>query len=152
MSNKNVGFQALVVLLAFTIVPLVCADHDGVRSLRGTVEIDQPNKAAELKKWQHDTGPIERNYVQQPPLIPHHIKGYKINLRSNKCLTCHSWKNYKESGATKISLTHFKDRDGAELSKVAPRRYFCNQCHVPQTNARPLVKNTFTPIDAVDVE
>ena len=48
-----------------------------------------------------------------------------------------------ETGATKVSLTHFKDRDGRELSNISPRRYFCTQCHVPQTDAKPLVDNTF---------
>ena len=54
-----------------------------------------------------------------------------------------SMQGYKESGATKVSLTHFKDRDGGELSNISPRRFFCMQCHVPQTDAKPLVTNTF---------
>ncbi|MCB1961304.1 MAG: nitrate reductase cytochrome c-type subunit, partial [Rhodocyclaceae bacterium] len=29
------------------------------------------------------------------------------------------------------------------LSNISPRRYFCNQCHVPQFDAKPLVENTF---------
>jgi cytochrome c-type protein NapB len=37
------------------------------------------------------------------------------------------------------------DSDGNVLSNVAPRRYFCLQCHVPQTDAAPIVENTFTP-------
>ena len=28
---------------------------------------------------------------------------------------------------------------------MSPRRYFCNQCHVPQSDAKPLVGNTFKP-------
>ena len=48
-----------------------------------------------------------------------------------------------EGGATKVSLTHFKDREGGELSNISPRRYFCMQCHVPQTDAKPLVGNRF---------
>ena len=74
-----------------------------VKSLRGKVLIDAPDKAPELKQWQPDRDPIPRDYVQQPPLIPHSIEGYVINVKSNKCLTCHSWANYKEAGATKIS-------------------------------------------------
>jgi cytochrome c-type protein NapB len=83
--------------------------------------------------------------VQQPPLIPHTIKGYTVTMNFNKCLDCHAWTRAKESGATKISVTHFKDRDGLELSSVSPRRYFCSQCHVPQSDAAPLVGNTFKP-------
>jgi cytochrome c-type protein NapB len=29
------------------------------------------------------------------------------------------------------------------LADVSRRRYFCTQCHVPQTDARPLVGNSF---------
>ena len=43
-----------------------------------------------------------------------------------------------------ISVTHFMDRDGQVLADVTPRRYFCTECHVPQSDARPPVPNTFT--------
>jgi cytochrome c-type protein NapB len=115
---------------------------DAVQSLRGAdvseAEV-QPGKYSVEK----DSPPIERNYVQQPPLIPHKIDGYTVTTNFNKCMDCHSWTRYRETGATKVSLTHFKDRDGKELSNISPRRYFCNQCHVPQTDAKPLVENTF---------
>jgi nitrate reductase (cytochrome), electron transfer subunit len=120
-----------------------------VQSLRGAVPIDAERAPEDLKRWQRDRDPIPRDYLQQPPLIPHHIDGYVINVRFNKCMTCHSWSKYKEAGATKISLTHFKDRIGTELSDVSPQRYFCTQCHVPQVDAKPLVDNRFRPIDAV---
>ena len=42
-----------------------------------------------------------------------------------------------------ISVTHFMNRDGQVLADVTPRRYFCTECHVPQTDAKPLVDNTF---------
>ena len=102
-----------------------------------------------IKHWEDDQKPIARDYVQQPPLIPHSIEGYKINQKSNKCLTCHSWANYGESGATKISQTHFADRDENVLANVAPRRYFCTQCHVPQMDTEPLVENAFEPVRAI---
>ena len=96
-----------------------------------------------------DRAPIPRDYVQQPPLIPHDITGYQINIKFNKCLTCHSWANYKEANATKISQTHFEDRDSNVLANVSARRYFCTQCHVSQVEARPLVENTFQPVEAI---
>ncbi|MFK5914715.1 MAG: nitrate reductase cytochrome c-type subunit [Woeseiaceae bacterium] len=122
---------------------------EDVKSLRGINPMDEPAKMPQAMKWQNDREPITRDYVQQPPLIPHKIRHYKINIKSNKCLTCHSWANYKDSGATKISQTHFSDRDNNALANIAPRRYFCTQCHVPQVNAKPLVENTFTPLPAV---
>lgn len=117
-----------------------------VQSLRGATPIDGPDNAASMTRWERDRAPIARDFVQQPPLIPHVIEGYTINLKVNKCLTCHSWANYQQSKATKISQTHFKDREGNDLTNVSARRYFCNQCHVPQADAKPLVENTFTPV------
>ena len=118
-------------------------------SLRGSIEIDQDSTGPEPKRYPKDGAPIARDYVQQPPLIPHSIDRYKINLKSNKCLSCHSWKNYREYGATKISQTHFEDRDANVLANVSPRRYFCTQCHVPQVDAKPLVENSFKPVTAI---
>lgn len=132
-----------------TLILAPIAHGQEVVSLRGSTAIDAPSVPTEISKYQKDVAPMRRVYVQQPPLIPHSIKGYKINLRSNKCLTCHSWANAKTSGATKISLTHFKDRDGIELADVSPRRYFCVQCHVPQKNVQPLVENEFTSVEAL---
>lgn len=119
-----------------------------LQSLRGA-DVAAPESESELFKNEKDRPPIARDFVQQPPLIPHAVKGYNITANFNKCLDCHSWSRYKETGATKISLTHFKDRDGKELANISPRRYFCEQCHVPQTDAKPLVANTFKPAEGL---
>ena len=120
-----------------------------VRSLRGHTGLQEDSRPPEPKRFAKDGEPIARDYVQQPPLIPHKITGYRIDRNSNKCLSCHSWKHYREAGATKISQTHFEDRDKNVLANVSARRYFCTQCHVPQVNARPLVENTFEPVKAI---
>jgi len=138
-------------LLAATAVPMQATSAE-IESLRGSMDLDHDSKAPELKKYAKDGEPIARDYVQQPPLIPHKIKGYTVNLKSNKCLSCHSWKNYREAGATKISQTHFEDRDSNVLANISARRYFCTQCHVPQVNAEPLVENKFEPITAISGE
>jgi cytochrome c-type protein NapB len=125
----------------------IAADND-VTSLRSqSLEVIDP--AQKLKNFPKENLELPINYVQQPPLIPHHIRGYEVDRKTNKCLTCHSFKNYKQYGATKISITHFENRDGKALSDVSPRRYFCLQCHVPQVNAKPLVENTFEPVGAL---
>ncbi len=137
-----------VVLLGAAGLPLQVPAEDVV-SLRGHSEITAPDQAPELKHYAKDGQPIERDYVQQPPLIPHKIDGYTIDINANKCLSCHSWKNYKEARATKISQTHFEDRDKHVLANVSARRYFCTQCHVPQVNEQPLVGNTFEPVTGI---
>ncbi len=105
----------------------------------GTKDIPAEAKSqADMFKIDRDQPPIPRNYLQQPPLIPHTVKGYTISKDFNKCLDCHAWNRVQETGATKIGISHFKDRDGKELDRVSPRRYFCTQCHVPQYNAKPV--------------
>ncbi len=134
-----------ITLIMGLIIQLSQAVAGDVTSLRGNHNLDQASKNPVVKHWQEDQKPILREFVHQPPLIPHTVEKYKITMNHNKCLSCHSWSNYGESGATKISLTHFSDRDGNDLANVSARRYFCNQCHVPQANAQPLVENTFKP-------
>ncbi|MCW2473210.1 MULTISPECIES: nitrate reductase cytochrome c-type subunit [unclassified Symbiopectobacterium] len=85
------------------------------------------------------------NYVNQPPMIPHSVDGYQVTPTFNRCLQCHSVENYRSTNAPRVSPTHFVDRDGKTLGNVAPARYFCLQCHVPQTDATPITGNTFTP-------
>lgn len=90
-----------------------------------------------------------RNYPEQPPIIPHKIEGYQVDLRANKCLTCHSRTAVEDSQAPMVSITHFMDRNGQFLASVSPRRYFCNQCHVPQHETKPLIGNTFIDVDSL---
>ncbi|MGA8559959.1 MAG: nitrate reductase cytochrome c-type subunit [Pseudolabrys sp.] len=86
---------------------------------------------------------VMRNYPEQPPVIPHSIDNYQLTLKTNRCLDCHRRQYTEGSGAPMISVTHFMNRDGQVLADVTPRRYFCTACHVPQTDAKPLVDNTF---------
>lgn len=134
--------MALVAALGFGAAGVPLAQ--GVASVRGA-DVSAPELAPGNFRQLPDSPPIPRDYVQQPPLVPHEVDGYEVSLNFNKCMDCHAWSRYQEAGATKVSLTHFKDRDGGELSNISPRRYFCLQCHVPQTDARPLVENTFRP-------
>jgi cytochrome c-type protein NapB len=149
MMIKNISL--IIVMLVFTGFGIESIAAD-VTSLRGTTELDIGTAAPPVKKYNKDEEPIARDYVQQPPLVPHAIDRYRINLKSNKCLSCHSWKNYRQYGATKISQTHFEDRDANVLANVSARRYFCTQCHVPQVNAKPLVGNSFKSISAISGE
>jgi cytochrome c-type protein NapB len=126
----------------------LCAQAQGTGKPKPQRDPNTPIEAtsdADSLRNERDRPPIPRDFVQQPPLIPHTIRGYNITGNFNKCMDCHSWSRYQEMGATKISITHFKDRDGRELSNVSPRRYFCTQCHVPLTDAKPLVTNQFKP-------
>ena len=120
------------------------AEPSRLKTLRGA-EVHAADPASEGIRFGPDTANIPRDFVQQPPLVPHTMDEYKVTKEFNKCLDCHSWARAKEMKATKISLTHFKNRTGAEMSNVSPNRYFCAQCHVPQSDAKPLIGNTFKP-------
>lgn len=85
-------------------------------------------------------------YVNQPPLVPHSVAGMQVTKNVNQCLSCHSPENARVTGAKRISPTHFMDRNGNIEANTSPRRYFCLQCHVPQTNASPIVPNDFEPL------
>lgn len=90
-----------------------------------------------------------RNYPEQPPVIPHIIRGYQLDRRFNRCLDCHSREAAPDAGAPMVSVTHFMDREGQVRAAVTPGRYFCTQCHVPQTDAKPLVESDFRAVDEV---
>jgi cytochrome c-type protein NapB len=92
---------------------------------------------------------VRRNYPDQPPVIPHAIEGYALDLNANKCMSCHARRFTEQSQAPMISVTHYQDREGNTLGGLAPRRYACLACHVPQTEARPLVENRFQDMDAL---
>jgi len=124
-------------------------NNGGIASLRGITELDATRRADAAKRVARDRNPIDRDYVYQPPLVPHQTRHYEVSLNANKCLSCHSWKYAGEMGATKISVTHFRTREGQVLSDVSPRRYFCLQCHVTQVDASPLIKNNFRRVDSL---
>ncbi|MBL4816067.1 MAG: nitrate reductase cytochrome c-type subunit [Shewanella sp.] len=139
--------------MTFTLISGLAVSQDrgigGVESLRGNVELETTRAADPLKKVPRDQVDIESSYVFQPPLIPHHIRSYEISLNANKCLSCHSWTKAKQMGATKISVTHFTNRNDEVLADVSPRRYFCLQCHVTQADAKPLVGNSFERVKSL---
>jgi len=138
----------LCVALFILAVSPAQADDGGLQSLRQQ-GLNTQDPAEKLKNFPKDNEHVGLSYVQQPPLIPHSIRNYQVDKKTNKCLSCHSFKNYKKYDATKISTTHFTDRDGKVLSDVSPRRYFCLQCHVPQVESEALIKNDFQPAGAL---
>lgn len=156
LANTKAVKRLLGVVLAASLVVCVpwAAAVDNVSSgnqpsLRGLVPLDTTRPADKFKDVPKDREPYASNYVYQPPLIPHKIRNYELSLNANKCLSCHSFKNAREAGATKISVTHYETREGSVLADVSPRRYFCLQCHVVQTGADALVENDYQKVDSL---
>jgi len=146
----TVTLAVLATVGAMAISPLAMAE---VQSLRGGVDVATPDvppvDSAPLGAKPGLQKPIARSFQQQPPLIPHATAYFDdINLEENQCLSCHDVTTYKEKKAPKIGKSHFLDRDGKVQKTVSRARYVCVQCHVPQTDAPPLVDNTFRPVPA----
>jgi len=131
-----------ITMLLMFVFAVAWAEGFDVHSLRGDMALDAPSVQTSAKEWQEGEGKIMRNYAQQPPLVPHSVEDFEITREDNSCLACHNWNSDME-GATKVGVSHFVNRDGDALARISPNRYFCTQCHVPQKNAKPLVKNTF---------
>ena len=117
--------------------------------LRGPTPLPDSPQPPPLAREVNNDQRQSRNWPEQPPVIPHTIQGYQITLNANKCLTCHGRQFTGQSQAPMISITHFMDRDLQTLASVSPRRYFCTQCHVIQTEAEPPIENGFIDIDSM---
>jgi cytochrome c-type protein NapB len=117
--------------------------------LRGPTPVAEPAPPPRSAPVRNRAERETRNYPEQPPVIPHMIEGYQIDINSNKCLSCHARSRTGESQAPMISITHFMDREGQFLATVSPRRYFCTECHVPQMDVKPPVANRFIDIDSL---
>ncbi len=120
-----------------------------ISTLRGKADLTESEAAPSIAKTLNTDIRQVRNYPEQPPIIPHKIDKYQIDTNVNQCMTCHSRTAIEVSQAPMISITHFMDRDGQFLATASPRRYFCTQCHVTSSDARPLVDNVFVDVDEV---
>lgn len=101
-------------------------------------------------KWSEDapgtSKRIERSFENAPPMIPHSLEGLvPITKDNNMCVTCHMPEVAADMGATPIPKSHtFDMRTEKDLNgTLAEQRFNCTQCHAPQADAKPLVKNKF---------
>ena len=102
---------------------------------------------------------IERAFENAPPMIPHDTEGmFPIVADSNMCLSCHD-KAIAEAmqadmpNLKAIPASHYfsirKEADTGDTAAaetgdiVSNERFNCDQCHVVQTDAKPLVRNLF---------
>ena len=141
MKKFILATAAFLLAVAFALPQGAMADT--AKSLRGDTALSANSLNPELKKLKLDQEKFNRNFKEQPPLIPHKVQKYQINLKANKCISCHDKASYKEEDAPMIGKSHYMDKNGKEMEKINMGRYFCTQCHVGQVDAKPLVENTF---------
>ena len=139
----------LIALAAMLAVLSTSGLAETTSALRGSTPLDTEGPAPRMTPLRNTSERETRNYPEQPPLIPHSIDGYQVDIGGNKCLSCHARAQTAESRAPMISITHFMDRDGQSLASVSARRFFCIQCHVPQHEVRAPVANDFVDIDTL---
>jgi cytochrome c-type protein NapB len=120
-----------------------------VDPLHGRPTIHEQPPVAPLANAENKDIRRNRSFVLQPPTMPHKIDGYQIDLNANRCMTCHARTRIEESKAVPVSITHYTDRNGNMLADISPRRYFCEQCHVVQTEVNVLVANRYEDVERI---
>ena len=150
----NCVFQAMMIATLFIVSALSVSGADRLEVEGGQTTatlrdgpINLEATPPRMSRVENQSIRRKRAYPMQPPTIPHKIDGYQVDLKVNKCLSCHSRKLTEDSQAPMVSVTHYMDRQGNFLADVSPRRYFCEQCHVAQSEAQPLIANDFVDID-----
>ena len=73
-----------------------------IATLRDGVDLTEQSKTAPIPRPITNDIKVGRNYPMQPPIIPHNIRDYQVDLNVNKCLSCHSRNRISESQATII--------------------------------------------------
>ncbi len=132
---------------AILLAAAIAVAEPKISTLRGSANLDAEEQAPRMGKIENHDQKRQRAYPQQPPTIPHDITGYQVDKNFNKCLDCHARTKADESQAPMVSITHFMNSEGQFLADVTPARYFCNQCHVPQMDVKPMVENQFVDMD-----
>jgi cytochrome c-type protein NapB len=96
---------------------------------------------------------VEPYFPGSPPLISHQVDDFlPIRIGENMCMDCHDLpdeigKERQPSDTTPMPTSHYTDLrndPGEVLKKPVGARFICTQCHSPQTNAAPLVVNTYS--------
>jgi nitrate reductase (cytochrome), electron transfer subunit len=123
------------------------APATSIDALRRGADLQSEPQSMPMARVENQDLKRARNYPMQPPTIPHAIDGYQVDQNSNRCMLCHGQAHAARFQAPPVSVTHYNDRDGQTLAEISPRRYFCQQCHVVQTDATSLVHNQYLGAD-----
>ena len=154
MSRLRLCLAACALLLAAAAVAQPAATvsaqpADSLDAMRRGVPLDKDAAPPPLASTENKDVRRNRAYPMQPPTIPHSIENYQLDRNYNRCLMCHTRANAPKFQAPMVSVTHYMDRDDNFLAEISPRRYFCTQCHVEQTDAKPPVGSRFEDIDSI---
>ncbi len=95
---------------------------------------------------------VDAYFSAAPPMIPHLIEDFlPIRIGENMCIECHdipdSIGSERAAGdPTPMPASHYTDLrndPGNMTGQVIGARFTCVQCHAQQSDAEPLVANTY---------
>jgi cytochrome c-type protein NapB len=143
----------MAVLTAFSSSMLFASAIDDLNmglSKESVFEVPTPSNAnfPDYKPGKSDR--LDKAYSTLPPQMLHRVEEYlPITLEENECLDCHDrrkllereWRKGKKLPMPDDHYGTFAKKGGTE--DVSGSRYNCMQCHVPTSDAKPLVDNTF---------
>lgn len=137
VATKNMKKKMLIALACvFSFASVAIAQNDEVKSdISKSPEIQEIKGSYKVPNGQES---IPVNYEGQPPLIPHSTNFYQVSIKQNDCLKCHDAAEDQKTEAKKMSPSHY-NKDG----KPQADRYVCVSCHVEQTDAAPIVDNSY---------
>lgn len=143
-----------VVLMGSLLAGIIWAQalKDEEMGLRKTpLESEEKTKLRAFKygdKAPGESQVFDRAYENAPPMIPHDVEGLTdFTQNTNPCLDCHSADVAKDMGATPVPKSHMYDLRHAKAIQdgISDSRWNCTQCHAPQADLPPAVKNNFKP-------
>ena len=126
-------------------------DSDTGLSKQSVFDVPTP-EAFDYKGVMPGNDPVyKRAYPGAPPQIPHNIELMTpVKAGVNYCLSCHGssaeLSQPLKGKPTPIPVSHYTDlrhQPDVATKKLVGARYVCTQCHVPQADVAPLVKNKF---------
>jgi cytochrome c-type protein NapB len=147
--------------------PTISEESLGLRKTSLNNEAVAPVKAKYDEPAAGSGHKINRSFQDAPPLIPHDVTGMlPITIKNNQCIGCHAPDAAKAVGATPYPpshMTNFRPKSYAvggentsseklahihiqKENKLVGARFNCSQCHAPQADVKPLVKNNFQPV------
>lgn len=109
-------------------------------------EIPSPEPVRENTSYPGEGLLSERTLPGFPPVVPHGVTDFlPITSSDNYCVDCHGVAEKEEGEPTPIPASHYAEppeKSPETERELAGARHLCLACHVPQTDAPPLVPNT----------
>jgi cytochrome c-type protein NapB len=151
--QARIVFATALILLA-----TACATEPGVEDTRLGLSKDSVFSTPDPIVAVNEAGEPGENetlgayFSGSPPVIPHQIEEFlPVRVGENLCLDCHDLpdligEELETGDPTPMPASHYTDlrRSPDEVTpNVIGARYVCTLCHAPQTNAEPLVINTY---------